>query len=1161
MIKSMPLLEQTSPHLSATAWLILKAKLTNQAKTSAHKHPLFILVPDSEMALELTSEIDAFYGIKGAAEAFVALETNLTRGRGPLRHTKNLRLRALCAAHCCAGFENTRAVVFASDAMCQPVLKKQSLLDSLLEVKKGDQLSRTDFVSRLVDAGYLPAEVVEAPGTFAVRGSIVDFFCPTHDNPTRVEMFGDDVQSIRSFDPKTQRRIAEFEAISICPSQEFLYDSDKQASSIFKAYADRHDWIRSTRLDVVERLQNQTYFATLDYWVRVLNPTRFYSFNLFFNDLGAHSFDWVVYPQQCTNQLRLAQTKQASDLKNARQENEWVPEPDDFVYRLFEDTESQINLISRSHHQISLSNQPSEELKSNSLLATQIASSRHDSADPPLQPLYEFIDKHLAYNSRFLFTSTTLSQLERLDFFLSSKGIKPLHFEKVPDFLSSKSTFGSTVSRITSGFFDAQSNICIITDEEIFGKRKKSSQTKKHSKTNVFSSDLSLLTLEPGDYVSQSQHGIGKYVGLKSMSLNGINNDLIEIEYSGNNKLFVPVSRLNTVQRIGGKETQIALDKLGGSTWEAKKAKAKKEIRSIATELISLYSKRQLTLGPKIIAPKSEVMKFASTFAFEETVDQTKAIDECLNDLKGPKPMDRVLCGDVGYGKTEVALRTAHAALVAGFQVAVLVPTTILAAQHEALFKKRLEPFGFRVRGVSRFKQSKEFKEVIDGLRGGTIDLVVGTHRLLSDQVVFKNLGLIVVDEEQRFGVTHKEKLKRIKSNVHVLTMTATPIPRTLNMAISGLRDLSIISTPPVDRLSVKTSIARKKPSLIQDAIRNELARDGQVFYLHNRIQDISLIEEEINHLVPEAKTSVVHGQMDEVELEKRMLDFYEGKTQVLITTTIIESGLDVPNANTLIVERANNFGLSQLYQIRGRVGRSSEKAFAYFLIPESGAITKEAEDRLQVLETYQELGSGFHIASHDLDIRGSGDLLGRSQSGHMTAIGFDTYVSLLQECVAEQKGDQIEQDIDPEISLPIPSNIPAEYIPDIGLRLSYYKKLASTETDEQILEIEQELEDRFGRPPQSVFNLLRMMKIKSLLRSLGVKALTSGKLGFSLIFDASSCIDRQKLVETVARYPQNYEISADAKLVIKMPGGLNNESDMLKMAESAIEHLFELTT
>lgn len=1152
-------MESTLPNLSAVAWAVVQKYRADQ---NSPREPQFVLVPDSDFATDLAQEINAILGKSASCETLIAIETNLFRHRGPTRATKSARLRALGALHKISSHKTTGVLLIAADALCQPNLSNKALAAATGSLEVGQTLSRTDLVADLVDIGYLPVEVVEAEGTFAVRGSIVDFFCPTFDTPVRVELFGDEIQSIRFFDPKSQRRLEDANTITFGPAQEFFYpNNERRFVSIFRAYADQHEWARSDRAELVDRLEHRAYFSTVDYWCRVFENDQFeFVHDLFTNPQGPR-IALAVDPAACAQQARLALTRQEHELQQARDEGEWVPVTSDFLASR-ETLEKNISgLLAIVPHAIGLGHQTDARVESLNNLAAKIASTRADHSVSPLSPLYDFLKSHAENGYRFLFTSPTLSQLERLDFFLGSQSIKPTFFESFDEFLSSPQRYGSTVTRIDAGFLDHDARVAVLTDEEIFGKRKKttSSASGKKKISSVFSGDLSLLTLAPGDFVVQSEHGVGVYLGLKSMRLDGLASDLIEIEYAGENKLFVPVSRLNTVQRLGGKEMQVALDKLGGQSWESKKAKAKKDIRSIATELIALYSKRQLAVGPRIVASQEAIMNFASTFPFEETPDQAKAIEDCLEDMRGPKPMDRLLCGDVGYGKTEVALRAAHAALAAGFQVAVLVPTTILAAQHESVFQKRLAPLGFVVRGVSRFKDQKEFKSVVEGVKSGTVNLVVGTHRLLSEQVSFKNLGLLVIDEEQRFGVTHKEKLKRFKTNVHVLTMTATPIPRTLNMAISGLRELSIISTPPVDRLSVKTFIARKKPSLIQEAIRNELSRDGQIFYLHNRVQDIELIEEEVKALVPEAKTAIVHGQMDEALLEKRMLDFYQGHTQILITTTIIESGLDVPNANTLIVERANNFGLAQLYQIRGRVGRSSQKAYAYLLLPQSGKLSRDSEERLQVLETYQDLGSGFHIASHDLDIRGSGDLLGRSQSGHMLAIGFDTYVSLLQECVAELQGAPLEHTVDPEINIPIASNIPDDYIPDIGLRLSYYKKLASAESDEVFAEIEEELEDRFGRPPLNVLNLLRIMKIKTMLRRMGVKALTSGKIGYSLIFDASTPIDTAKLAEQIGRYPQNYQVSPDGKLVIKMPGGLGSPPEMLKMAETALEHLSSL--
>jgi len=1146
------------PNISSLAFYLAKNHNFHSIQAEFGIKTPVILVPDTDFARDLAEELLPWLNEEEAL-VLPSLETDLLKNRGVSKKTKSDRMNFYCAAH-----RGRAPLIVPVDSLCQPSLSPESLFSLFLKINLADERSVGSFVSDLVELGYLPSELAETPGTYAARGSIVDVFSPNDENPVRIELFADKIQSIRSFDSATQRKVSELNSFTISPAQEFFYETKKSLSSVVKSYAERNDWVHTKKSSLNEKTENQIHFATLDYWSQIFRPNNFVAtYHNFF------SFEAVIDPEKCLQSLKISHAEQTDQLQLAYDEGELIPLSKDFLAPLPE-AEAYLNekilscplWLGLGKTLTSLKeSRPTKNpgIETNASLAIQMQSARSSKEASPFVPLITRIKELHESKIKVLFASPTLSQLERIEFFLNAYTKVKTH-RYFDGFLGSSDMAAGLVARVDSGFVNHEQKIAVVTDEEVFGKRKKRAHHKrKNTAKAAFSNDLSLLTLEPGDYVVQSENGVARYVGLKNMRLDGISNELLELEYADGNKLFVPVSRLNTVQRLGGPSTQTSLDKLGGLSWDNKKSKAKREIRSIATELIQLYSKRQLALGPKINPPAELIENFAASFPFEETPDQAKAIKDCIEDLKGPTPMDRLLCGDVGYGKTEVALRAAHAAIVAGFQVAVLVPTTILASQHETVFKKRLEPLGYKVAGASRFKTHKEFNETLEGLESGKIQLTVGTHRLLGERVNFKNLGLLIVDEEQRFGVTHKEKLKRFRSNVHVLTMTATPIPRTLNMAMAGLRELSIISTPPVDRQSVQTHIVRKKPALITQAVKNELKRGGQVFYLHNRVRDIHLIEEELKQLVPEAKISTVHGQMDEKVLEERMLSFYRGETQVLLTTTIIESGLDVPNANTLIVEKANNFGLSQLYQIRGRVGRSSSKAYAYMLLPSSGNISKEAEERLQVLEAYQDLGSGFHIASHDMDIRGAGDLLGRSQSGQMLSIGFDTYVAILEECIAELKGEPLSSTVDPEINIPIESNIPNEYIPEIGLRLSYYKKLASMDSDQEFLELEEELEDRFGKVPTSVLNLLRIMKIKSSLRRIGVKSLTSGKLGYSLVFDITTLVDTKKLVQEISKYPQNYQFSPDGKLIIKMPGGIKNTDEMMKMAENSLDHLESL--
>ena len=1158
------------PNSTALAWEFWK-RVQAQFKR-AQQTPVSALVPNLGWAYNLRDDLLAF-DPQLQIHVLPPLETDLLKNRGPSALRRIERLRFLALWNECGPRSDKTLFLITAEALPQTSPRRAFWQSNTLRIRLGESLTRTELSEQLAIRGYLSAELVEQAAEFAVRGSIVDVHSTVHPHPVRIELFDDVVQSLRYFHPESQRRLDDVGEVFVPPSREFLFAEDETQNdslrSRVRTLLDAWDWDKKDREALLTRFQQKSFFPTIDYWAKIVSPDWYDPKESLFT---AKPIDFLIEPQSLEPELRASMRDIERNFFTARTDGEWVPESASFTLpleltlsRLHASQESETCARLSTRATTGLAREPQIKIDSaigvHDRLVDKLTAARVDAQDLPLQPLADAVNSWQEQGLQVVFAGSNVAQLERLNFLLTPYRLPFRNLSSFSEVLSVHPPLCGVVASLIDGFVDPENRTVVLLDEQIFGTKKKRLSKKPgaaaRSAIAAFGGDLALLDLKPQDLVVHSENGIGRYLGLKVMNLGGIPSELLEIEYRDETKLFVPVTRLNSIQKYSGPDADAALDRMGGQTWELKKSKAKKELQSIAGELLHLYSLRQMAKGPEIQPSEKAIDEFAATFAFDETVDQSTAIEQTLTDMRGPRPMDRLVCGDVGYGKTEVALRAAHAAVACSYQVVVLVPTTILAAQHENTFKRRLGKLGYTVEGLSRFKSPKETKEILAKVRGGDVDVLIGTHRLLGQDVALRRLGLLIIDEEQRFGVLHKEKLRKFRTNVHSLSLTATPIPRTLNMSISGLKDLSVITTAPQDRLSVRTHVARKKPSLIQEAISNELKRGGQVFYVHNRVQTIVKELEEIQKLVPPGtRMEYVHGQMDEETLEERMVNFYEGRTQVLLTTSIIESGLDVPNANTLIVDRADAFGLAQLYQLRGRVGRSNNRAYAYFLIPERGNISADAEERLSVLESYQELGSGFHIASHDLEIRGSGDLLGRSQSGHISALGFDAYVELLQECVAEVRGEPIEHRIDPDISLGIDTTIPDIYIPEIGLRLTFYRKLASAESEFDVESIEREMDDRFGSAPQSVKNLYQVMRLKCLLRRLGIKALNAGKAGFSVAFDSSTPVEPQKMVRAVQKYPAHFQMNPDGRLVIKRISEFVDPEKMMRGIETALSEV-----
>ncbi|MBI5345334.1 MAG: transcription-repair coupling factor, partial [Deltaproteobacteria bacterium] len=711
------------------------------------------------------------------------------------------------------------------------------------------------------------------------------------------------------------------------------------------------------------------------------------------------------------------------------------------------------------------------------------------------------------------------------------------------------------------GFRLPGASLVIISEEEVFGTDRVRRRAPPLKRLDAFS--LQLQDLDAGDRVVHSKHGIGLYRGLKRLSVDNVESEFLILEYRDHDKLYLPVLRtdlINTYHGFEGKEPN--LDKLGGTGWVRTKRRVKKAVERLAGELLKLYAERQAAGGFAFSPPDALFREFEASFEYDETPDQAQAIEDCLMDMQDSKAMDRLICGDVGYGKTEVAIRAAFKAVQDGKQAAVLVPTTVLAQQHYLTFSKRLAPYPAAVEVLSRFRSKKEQAATIERCAGGKTDIIIGTHRLLQNDIAFKDLGLIIIDEEHRFGVRQKERLKHIKKSVDCLTLTATPIPRTLHMSLASVRDLSIISTPPADRLAIKTSVIGFDEGLIAEAIEREMKRGGQVFFVHNRIESIGGVAEFLGRAVPEARVAVAHGRMNEAALEKRMLGFVNKEYDILLSTAIIESGLDIPSANTIIINRADRFGLAELYQLRGRVGRSAHRAYAYFVCPETSRLTDDARKRIEVIQELCEPGSGFKVAAYDLEIRGAGELFGTSQSGHIAEVGFDMYTELLEEAVAELKGEPAVEEMEPEISLKVSQYIPEEYMPDARQRLNFYKRLASAASGEETVSIREELEDRFGTVPDVVENLLCLTGLKLMLKGIRAKELVQKANRLYISFKApgghsghsgaSGPDITEKILKLIKKDPLRFRVTPDSRLTVIM----RDEANPLEEARYILKEL-----
>lgn len=1041
--------------------------------------------------------------------------------------------------------ESPAVIVTTIDALLQKIIPKDQLSDYAELIVAEEEIARDVLISKLISGGYIRTALVEEPGDFSVRGGILDIFSPFYPDPLRIEFFGDFVDSLRFFSTASQRKIKDITEAIILPAREIVLNQGCLPQIMHRIRN------RASELDVpvvqvrkiIEHLKNSEGFPGMDGLIPLIYPEP----GSFFDYAPQDTLYITIEPGEMEKAAAEAEAKAVANYNATKDAQNLCVRPDELYLRWSEIEETVaakkplslklLDVVKQTETQVDSPIHLKAVLESNTELSTQLNNSR--SSGNLLKPLSDWIQSRRQEGFVSMIICRTRAQADRLESLLRPYGVQ---FDFADSFPKKHPNAGSVLlclGGMSSGFVWPSESLAMITEDEIFGvkhQRKRGGRAKDRMRL------FDLQELKKEDLIVHIEHGIGQYEGLAKLSIDDITNDFLVLVYKDGDKLYLPVDRMSMVQKyMGVHGATPVLDKMGGKSWERVKARVKKSAEKMAGELLRLYAHRKVEKGPVFNAPDSYFRDFEAGFVYEETADQLKAIHDVLEDMQQSTPMDRLVCGDVGYGKTEVALRAAFLTVNNAKQAAVLVPTTILAEQHYTTFCTRFERYPVKIACLSRFRTRKEQREIVEELKSGKIDIVIGTHRLLQKDIVFKDLGLLVLDEEQRFGVKHKEKLKKLRSAVDVLALTATPIPRTLHMSLTGIRDISLISTPPEFRKSIITYISEFDDAIISDAIRKELSRKGQIFFVHNNIHSIDKYARKLQTLVPEVKLAVAHGRMAESELEEIMLQFMNREIELLVCTTIIESGLDIPSANTIIVNRADRFGLAQMYQLRGRVGRADEQAYAYLLIPDESFLSKDAQKRLKVLMEHSDLGSGFQIAMSDLTIRGGGTILGASQSGHIAAVGYDMFLKLMESAVSELKGERVAEPLDPEINVNLSAFISEAYITDIDQRMLTYRRLARMTDLQEIVDIKAELSDRYGLMPEEASNLLLKIMLKVMARKAGVSKLDLNGRKLTLHFSEAHQQNPSGMIDMIVADPSRFELTPEHVLKALLPANRNS--------------------
>ncbi len=1061
--------------------------------------PLVVITPDSLMNQRLFEEI-AFFAPSLPIMTLPDWETLPYDNFSPHQDIISARLRTLSKLP-----QLSKGVVLISISSVMLRLTPRNFIEShVLAIKASDTINLEQIRQKFIHSGYQSVSQVLAPGEFAVRGSLFDIFPMGSEFPYRIDLFDDEIETIRTFDPETQRTLEKIDRIDLLPAREFPFD--KNAIEQFRQQWRENFEGNPSHCPMYETISQGSIPQGIEYY-----------FPLFFPEVSTF-FDYLP---KTPSVIQLEGVPAAAEKYHAEIKSRYEQLRHDRTRPILNPKKLYLD--------------PTELFTSlKPFNADKIQ--RDDFATPDIlvdhkspEPLRKLKDYLLNIKHKILFCAESPGRREALLQLLRTHNISPTPVNSWQEFLSRTEKLCITVAPLDHGMELPEHNCILISESALLGEHTIQSRRKKSKTTDLDTVVKNLAELNIGAPVVHVEHGVGRYLGLEVLTVQENTGEYLVLEYANESKLYVPVSSLHLIHRYSGLDPENApLHKLGSDQWEKAKRKAAEKIRDVAAELLALHAQRELRKG-FTYSIDANYQLFASQFPFEETPDQTQAIQDVIADMNKEKSMDRLICGDVGFGKTEVAMRAAFVAVQAGHQVCVLVPTTLLAQQHYQNFSDRFADWPIKIEMLSRFKTATEQIKILDDLKSGKVDVIIGTHKLLQPEIKFKHLGLCIIDEEHRFGVRQKEQLKKLRAEVDILTLTATPIPRTLNMAMSGMRDLSIIGTPPLRRLSIKTFVHMYDKSLIREAIIREIMRGGQVFYLHNDVETMEAVAEKLRELIPEAKIGVAHGQMRERELEIIMREFYHQHYNVLVCTTIIETGIDIPSANTIIIERADKFGLAQLHQLRGRVGRSHHQAYAFLLTPPHQKITPDAEKRLEAISRLEDLGVGFALATHDLEIRGAGEILGESQSGEMHEIGFSLYMELLERAMKSGVPEPTKSNIE----LQIPAFIPEDYIPDVHARLVLYKRIANCKDQEKLHELQVEFIDRFGLFPEQTKNLFAITDLKLKSEKLGVKKITTSAKSTRIEFTETPQIDSMKIIKLIQTKPLLYKFDGPHALKI----------------------------
>ncbi len=1031
---------------------------------------------------------------------------------------------------------NNNVVITSGISILRKLMPREYFTQNTLEIDMNTPLDLNEISTKLVQLGYDREKMVEQPGQFSIRGGILDIYTLVYDNPVRIELFGDEVDSIRLFDIETQRSIENIAEITIPPVNEIIFDKKQIGHFLPKIKEDFQK--QRKRLKNIDKLEEAEYLDQLsgEYLDKLSEAHYFEGYEQFLpyfykKDLST-LFDYmdddfyVIYDnsEKVWQRIKSYHRDLEETTASLLEQGNILPSYSD----IFLTTDQYINYdrgMNGIYFTDEIKDSPLNQIETKMEFKTAGVESFNGQFDLLKERLNDL--KNKGYT--ILLSLNTESKAKKISEYLHDYDINNVYSNNL--LLGNINIHDESFSK---GFVLDDLKLAVFTEKEIIGKKQQRKRKISDFEEGVRISSINELS--KGDYVVHENHGIGKYLGVKTLEVQGKHQDYLMIKYKESDKLYVPTEKIDLVQKYIGADTKPPkLYKLGGNDWQKVKKRVQNSVKKMAIGLLELYAEREMKEGYAFSEDTKWQIDFENDFPHELTPDQFKAIEDVKEDMESDTPMDRLLCGDVGYGKTEVAIRAAFKAAMDGKQTAVLVPTTILAQQHYKTFRERIDRYPVKVGMISRFRTKAEQKKTIKDLAKGKVDILIGTHRLISKDVVFNDLGLLIVDEEQRFGVAHKEKLKSLKSNVDVLTLTATPIPRTLHMSLVGVRDMSVIETPPKDRYPIRTYIREFDEDLIKDAVNKELSRNGQVYFVHNRVKDIEKKAELINKLVPEARVAIAHGQMSERKLENVMIDFYEGRYDVLVCTTIIENGLDISDVNTIIINRAEYMGLAQLYQLRGRVGRSNRIAYAYLMYEKDRILSEVANKRLKAIKEFTSLGSGFKIAMRDLEIRGAGNLLGAEQSGHIAAVGFSLYCKLLDSAIEDLKGkDEDQKDVELEIDLD--AYIPDEYISDSRQKIEMYKKLKKVNNEADIISLIDEFVDRYGDPPDSVMNLVELRRLNVLAKKLDVETISDTNAGYRIVFREDNNIEGDYIVNLLEKYPKQLKLrnGKNPEIIIK---------------------------